>query len=665
MLTDEQKKLVNELKEGISYNDLEEEYDLSYDQAKRRLDSLREKGVDISERRLDNGRKMFLIESKDSNYSLKEKDNYRIGVVSDTHLGSVAEQLNALYEAYDECEDYDVDFNLHAGDISDGCDVYRGHRKHKVPEAIGWGRLIDYVVDNYPEKDFKTLHISGNHDDKFFQQTGIHLGDRISQERDDIEFLGEDYTNLDLGKIDIDMVHPSGGTPYCYTGDTRVLTKEHGFVRFDEIPILISEVGDIEVATFNLDIEEMEFQKPEKFVMMDADEMYHFTGQGIDQFVTKNHRMIVRKNGDYHSKEGDWEIKRANEIVENFKRQKYDVPRTAGWNTDNELKTFELEAQHPNGKDFKADGDKFLEFLGWYISEGFVKSTNKGRIYISQVDNQEEVVECVKSVGLNGNIYQDKIKSTNKVLAEWLRENVGKGAKNKRIPVKIKQLSKRQLNILLEAMFKGDGSHDKEGKKTHYTTASKELAHDVVELLIKIGKAACLRRRDREYRINGYEGQTTVYEICVGHTKKSKAPSICQEPEEISDFDDKVYCLSVPNTTILTMRNGKTVFSGQTLGYRGQTWLRNKTDSEKADLTIFGHLHQMLNGKAEGSEILYAGAFQGQTPYLDRKGINTEAGFHILDIDVDEGGIKHMNIDRYDYDIEKVSESDIDEVLDY
>ena len=230
-LDDFEKSLVDNLKTGFTYEDVCEDLDVSQGTVRKYLDVLREKGVEISERRLKQGRKYFSIdEDVENTYSVNSGNDYRIGVVSDTHLGSEGEQLEYLNDFYNRLVKNDVDFVLHAGDVSDGCEIYRGHENHKIPEAIGWRRLEDYLVSNYPEVDeFKTLMISGNHDTRLFKKTGIRFVERVAERRKDLEYLGQEFASLDLNdEFSIDLVHPGGGSPYTlgYRAQTWLRNKK-------------------------------------------------------------------------------------------------------------------------------------------------------------------------------------------------------------------------------------------------------------------------------------------------------------------------------------------------------------------------------------------------------------------------------------------------------
>lgn len=221
---DEYSDFVDDLRDGMTYEDIEEEYEMGRKKAKSTIEELRASGVDIAEETVDQyGTKLYRVTDQvDDEYRwVNEDGEYEFAIISDTHLGSTGEQLGSLNNFYDRLEEAGIDVVFHAGDISDGTvknngrGVYRGHSNHLKPEAIGWNRLRDYVIENYPERDgIDTLFISGNHDHQLFKNTGIRFGKQLAEARDDLHWLGDSYANVDLGEIDMDLVHPSGGAPY-------------------------------------------------------------------------------------------------------------------------------------------------------------------------------------------------------------------------------------------------------------------------------------------------------------------------------------------------------------------------------------------------------------------------------------------------------------------
>jgi len=92
------------------------------------LSDLEGEGYDISEREADGTRVVYLPTDVDRRYRLgTDGTELTIGLLSDTHLGSAAEHLDALHEYYDMLADRGISRVFHCGDISDGWKVHTGH----------------------------------------------------------------------------------------------------------------------------------------------------------------------------------------------------------------------------------------------------------------------------------------------------------------------------------------------------------------------------------------------------------------------------------------------------------------------------------------------------------------------------------------------------------
>lgn len=148
----------------------------------------------------------------------------KFGLISDTHLGSVAERLDIVREAYAEFASQGITKVFHCGDLTDGWQEYRGHINFvKVfgdqPQAL-------HVIRNYPKHDGVTTYvIGGNHDDSYkhtqldrvsLVSKGFHHQGRDIEGRKDIVYLGQYSHRIILPQeVTMDLLHPRGGNPYA------------------------------------------------------------------------------------------------------------------------------------------------------------------------------------------------------------------------------------------------------------------------------------------------------------------------------------------------------------------------------------------------------------------------------------------------------------------
>jgi predicted phosphodiesterase len=141
--------------------------------------------------------------------------SFMFGVLSDSHLGSKKERLDALHFAYDVLQAEGVEQVYHCGDITEGAGVYRGQELevHKY----GQEEQIQYTIDEYPKREGMTTHfITGNHDLRIYEMGGADPGVQIARQRDDMNYLGQAYARLRFPQgARVDLLHPGGGVAYA------------------------------------------------------------------------------------------------------------------------------------------------------------------------------------------------------------------------------------------------------------------------------------------------------------------------------------------------------------------------------------------------------------------------------------------------------------------
>ncbi len=149
----------------------------------------------------------------------KFKGNWiKFGVVSDTHLGSLYDDIELLETAYSVFQKEGVNTVYHCGDLLDGEKMYKG-QEYEIRHH-GRDAQVDYCVETYPyRKDITTYFITGNHDLAYWKSVGTDVGYSIAEQREDMVYLGKEEADILLqrgkNKIVVRVVHPGGGTPYA------------------------------------------------------------------------------------------------------------------------------------------------------------------------------------------------------------------------------------------------------------------------------------------------------------------------------------------------------------------------------------------------------------------------------------------------------------------
>lgn len=378
----------------------------------------------------------------------------------------------------------------------------------------------------------------------------------------------------------------------CYDDQTEVLTDQ-GWVPFPEVR------GDEVFATLNPDTHILEYQNATHLHRYPYEgNLWRFKSQGVDLAVTPNHRMYVT---NHHKRDQtNWSILRADSITGDrricFKK---DVE-----NTVPDVTSFQVA-----GED--VDADSWLEFLGYFLSEGhtsshvrlrqrervrsyevigqsrrdgstgqFIENPNpvsELRTYVAREsypehyyrtglsqavgENAERIASCLSQLPFTFGSHDMVPKGNRKAMLSWACSTKGLyeelaplgKAHEKFIPRPYLRLSQRQSRILLEALMLGDGTTL--GSWVYYTS-SRQLADDVQELALRCGFAADVSvtcRTDQP----GY----THPEYTVGIKRTKVRPESRHSPEQFP-YKGNVHCVTVPNGLLYVRRKGQAVWCG-------------------------------------------------------------------------------------------------------
>ncbi|WLW38154.1 hypothetical protein [Halorubrum tailed virus BLv36] len=219
------------IENGAHESELLETLQTTSEQLTAALDRLESEGVNIRTMGDEKDPVYHIPTEWDQKYTLNQGgEKLTFALISDTHLGSSAEHLDELHDFYDRCVNQGITDVFHCGDISDGWKVHPGHLNEIKPDAAGWQRLKNYVVENYPQRENITTHfIEGNHDNKFYNRNNIHFGRLIADRRDDLNYLGNSQATIYLSRehdITLELIHPSGGKPYTTGYRLQTLYRE-------------------------------------------------------------------------------------------------------------------------------------------------------------------------------------------------------------------------------------------------------------------------------------------------------------------------------------------------------------------------------------------------------------------------------------------------------
>lgn len=147
-----------------------------------------------------------------SKRGLGELTEREILVVSDTHFGSIHNQVHLLNELYQEAYNRGVTTVFHVGDLTDG--NYPNRPENPRQQFLhGFDEQVGYVVDMYPEVDgITTYYILGSHDETHYKNGQSTVDFWVDKCRKDMKFLGQDTGEIKLDKVKYVLDHPGGGS---------------------------------------------------------------------------------------------------------------------------------------------------------------------------------------------------------------------------------------------------------------------------------------------------------------------------------------------------------------------------------------------------------------------------------------------------------------------
>jgi predicted phage terminase large subunit-like protein len=364
----------------------------------------------------------------------------------------------------------------------------------------------------------------------------------------------------------------------CHSEDTEFLTEE-GWRRWDR-------VGGERLAAFDIETRRLEFQHPtDRIRYRYSGNLLHIKNLKVDALVTPDHQMVVQP-ADYPAPES-WQKVAASRLIDKRSGRTgrvilYSGAKWIGSKTD----TFRIPAgarMHKYGlsawKDYsqkyhgerEVSMDLFVQFLGYFISEGSTGRQSRGGIRLSQ--NEGPVLDSMRQV-LRSMGFSFRESMTGKTvmldfrhigLWRWLRMEVKTYSNDARIPRKFFDLSQHQLMILFEALIAGDGWIQRLVKSDayQYSTTSEQLADDIAELAVRLGLDSSIRRypaRQMTIRGKNYMQAHDSWRVCLRKAIGNGIDPLTQIREV--PYNGHVVCFSVPFGTLITRRAGKVLYSG-------------------------------------------------------------------------------------------------------
>lgn len=439
--------------------------------------------------------------------------------------------------------------------------VHSPFESYRIPQLmvpwLDWNELL-YNYEHYPQNKFYNEVLGISFDTGLRPLTTaqvrsnclekIRMADAARYQR--LGFGQEIFAGIDWG---------------CHDEDTRILTRT-GFKYFRDL------LDGEEVAQWDPETRVMTFTKPKALTVREWDQpMQHYTTKGgLDLMVTHTHRMRVG-NQDGSA----WTTEAAAQTAQRGGNVSF-VGYVAWQGVERE--TFTLPGL-PASPGYEGSAkityrmDDWLELLGYLISEGGV-CFNDGRPSCIKMSQRETVnyakyqkmQDCLTRMAIPHSTFPNpKTGDVNwtiygKQFWSWYVDNIGAFGDKKRIPREFLELSQRQLRILSQALLDGDGYVDPRENTNSgaYYSTSKLLCEDFQELSIRLGLrcSVSLHKPAEGNRKTRWRAMWSTGRDYQFNTPSRRVKSV--------PYKGKVYCCAVPTGYIVTERNGKVSYQGNT-----------------------------------------------------------------------------------------------------
>lgn len=139
-----------------------------------------------------------------------------LGVLSDTHFGSVFTAPGMVYSAFEEFRRAGVDAVVIAGDITEGMTQRAGHVFELT--HVGFKSQLEHSVSVLSQwTDSPIYLIDGNHDRWYSTAVGAHIVPAICEQIQNAHFLGHDEGDIKIGAATIKLWHGEDGSSYAFS----------------------------------------------------------------------------------------------------------------------------------------------------------------------------------------------------------------------------------------------------------------------------------------------------------------------------------------------------------------------------------------------------------------------------------------------------------------
>lgn len=333
----------------------------------------------------------------------------------------------------------------------------------------------------------------------------------------------------------------------CYDKETEILTNK-GFKFFKDLD------KSEKVACLNPVTNKLEFHQPEAYIKEKyTGKLNHANTDSINYAVTPNHKMYVcldeSKNYQLipsekvHGK--NMFIKKTSFWkgidIQHFIAPKLIEEEVEIENGDGTISLLKRKKRH--SEDLIIPIDSWLKLFALWIKKGNIEKTkNSLYFYIDLKTNTKELEDLFEDLTILGleliYVKEKRLVIIDKRITDYLTDFINKEEIS--IPNSLLNLTPEKLKLFLN----WSTEKDKDG---NIVVQSKQFADNIQEICLKLNIPCNITNLDDKFIIN-----TKLEQDCL----------VVTEQQTQIDYDDYVYCVQVPHNIILTRREGKAMWCG-------------------------------------------------------------------------------------------------------
>lgn len=352
---------------------------------------------------------------------------------------------------------------------------------------------------------------------------GVHAGSEENLLRKSEVYLPEVLTSTPShsGLIQPEIIQAH---IHCFDDKTEVLTED-GWVYFSNI-----EKGK-EVATYHVESGRIEYQKPTHYITKDfCGDMVSIESSGIDLLVTPEHRLFGR-----HKRKDEKMFFKANEAPKDY------------------VDFFKAGKVNADGLPLRDDE---LSLLVQIIADGSYEN-NYVRFHLKKLRKIKRLEYILKNLEINYDKWKMSDSTYSIRIFNYEISHLLDYIPNKKLTRDFLKLSGEQFYIFIHEYAITDGCYQHGKKHSIQLSTSKREEADILQELCTLNNTNCTLSLKKKL----LENQKQAFTLSVNLSKNFQTVLPCRN-YSYEFYDGRVYCLTVPNSTLVVRRNNKVVITG-------------------------------------------------------------------------------------------------------